>query len=139
MHTTNAARLFVTVAADTRATTASTPPPRDPPSVAARCHTMIAEAPYTHTSDDVLFTVYADRAAIPDAERLVARAAFFSKGQPCFRASPLTKQYGWGVHHDADGRIALVPMESAAYAQLASGTGPDGAPVTVVRAMAARR
>lgn len=138
MHTTNGQHLFVTVAPDTRAETGTAPPPRDPPSVAGRCFAAMVDAPYVHTSDDVLFAAFADARGIAADERPAARAAYFSKGQPCFRASPLTKTYGWGVHHDGEGRVALVPMESEAYARLAAGEGPEG-PVTVVAAMRSRR
>jgi Family of unknown function (DUF6157) len=48
------------------------------------------------------------------------RAVFFSKGQACLRASPLVKQYGWGVHHDAKGRVALIAAESPEYAALSA-------------------
>ena len=44
-----------------------------------------------------------------------ARGKFFSKGQPCFRASPLTKRYGWGVHYDKDGKMAIYGADSAEY------------------------
>ena len=46
------------------------------------------------------------------------RAQFFSKGQPCFRASPLTKRYGWGVHADQTGKIALLGAETETYQNL---------------------
>lgn len=80
---------------------------------------MIAESPYALTSDDVVFGVYADRQSIPQNERGEARRAFFSKGQPCLRASPLVKSNGWGVHSDEQGRVALVAMEDPRYAALA--------------------
>jgi len=51
----------------------------------------------------------------PKAEWPAERERFFSKGQPCFRASPLTKRYGWGVHSDAEGKVALVGCSSAEY------------------------
>lgn len=44
-----------------------------------------------------------------------AREKFFSKGQPCFRASPLTKTYGFGVHSDKEGKVALYGMETEEY------------------------
>jgi hypothetical protein len=31
------------------------------------------------------------------------------------RASPLTKQYGWGAHYDEKGRIAIYAVESKEY------------------------
>ncbi len=138
MHTTNATDTFVTVAPDTRATAGSEPPVRATPSVATLCFEMLADAPYIHTSDDVLFAVYAQRKGL-DPDDADARAAYFSKGQPCFRASPLTKTYGWGVHHDSQGRVALVAMESAAYRTFAAGLDPHGRELRVVAAMRARR
>ncbi|MDO1498887.1 DUF6157 family protein [Winogradskyella maritima] len=43
------------------------------------------------------------------------RKKFFSKGKPCFRASPLTKKYGFGIHSDTGGKVAMFPMESEEY------------------------
>jgi len=54
---------------------------------------------------------------LPQSEWKTAREAFFSKGQPCFRASPLTKRYGWGLHCDTEGKIALVAKGSPEYEQ----------------------
>lgn len=31
------------------------------------------------------------------------------------RCSPLTKTYGFGVHNNAEGKIALIPVESQEY------------------------
>ena len=74
---------------------------------------MLVDAPYVHTSDDVVHVSQGQR-------RGISREEFFAKGQPCLRTSPLVKTYGWGVHHDADGRVALYPVESSAYRELAS-------------------
>jgi hypothetical protein len=52
---------------------------------------------------------------ITKAEIKSARAQFFSKGQACFRSSPLTKRYGWGVHSDRNGRIAIYALGSEEY------------------------
>jgi hypothetical protein len=74
---------------------------------------------FIEVADDVLFHVYAIKNKIAPEDLARAREQFFSKGQPCFRASPLTKRYGWGVHSDEDGRIALLPLESKEYTKLA--------------------
>jgi len=102
---------------------------------------MIAQHPYRYTSDDVIFTVWADRKGIPEAEREAARATFFSKGQACLRASDLGKKYGWGIHADGEGRIALYGVETAEYEQFASGeaTTADGRPVALTKAMRSSR
>jgi hypothetical protein len=139
VHSTNTPATFITIAPDSAATRGTTPPVREPPSLAARCHALIAAAPYALTSDDVLFTAFADARGVAEADRAAARAAFFSKGQPCLRASALTKTYGWGVHHDAAGRVALVGVDDPAYAALAAGRGPAGEALTVVAAMRSKR
>jgi len=46
-----------------------------------------------------------------------------SKGHPHLRVSPLAKRYGWGIHNNADGKIALIAVESPAYKQLLDDTG----------------
>lgn len=74
--------------------------------------------PYTYTSDDVLFKVFAKRNDISKPEEKAARTTFFSKGQACFRASPLPKKYGFGVHANQDGKIALYEIGTEAYEKL---------------------
>ena len=70
---------------------------------------------YKFTSDDLLFQVFADRNDLPKAEYKQAREHFFSKGQPCLRTSPLTKTYGFGIHVDSNGKVALYGMETEEY------------------------
>ena len=119
MSTTNYHQTFISVAEDCRAVAGEVPPRKDgPPTVASLQHELLSAAPYTMTSDDLLFEVFARRNAVPDAERAEARATFFSRSQACLRASPLAKTYGWGIHHDADGRVAIYAMESPEYRAL---------------------
>jgi hypothetical protein len=139
MHTTNYFDTFIAVADDSAAAGAAVPPARTTPSVAELTYRMIAENPYVYTSDDVIFGVWAQRKGLPNAELENARAAFFSKGQACLRSSDLGKRYGWGVHSDAEGRVALVPLGSDEYAQLAAGSTPDGSAVVVTKAMRSTR
>lgn len=132
-HTTNYVDTFIEVAEDCPADHASEPPVAEKPSIAATHYRLIAEQPYARTSDDVIFETYALRNDIA-VDDTAAREAFFSKGQPCLRSSPLGKRYGWGLHHDAEGRVALVPRESEQYAALAA--DPE---VAHTRAMRSRR
>lgn len=76
---------------------------------------LLAKNPYKFTSDDVLFQVFADRNDLTEAEYEQARKQFFSKGQPCFRASPLTKTYGFGIHSNDQGKMAIYGMETLEY------------------------
>lgn len=118
---TNYSSTFIQVADDCP-TEAAEPPPvgGKGPTVAALQYALMTEHPYEFTSDDLLFEVYATRQSIPADERADARKAFFAKGQPCLRSSPLGKRYGWGIHHDDDSRVALVPLGSDAYEALAA-------------------
>jgi hypothetical protein len=133
---------FIAVAEDCRATS-GTPPPEKPanPSVAARTYRMIAGHPYAYTSGDVVFTVFADRAGIPAAQRATAREEFYAKPRACLRTSDLGKRYGWGVHADVEGRLALYGVETAEYAEFATGgrRNAAGDPVTVTRATRSSR
>ncbi|MEV4649453.1 DUF6157 family protein [Saccharopolyspora sp. NPDC049357] len=113
VHTTNYANTFIEVAADCPVAQAEEPPLRATPSVARIQFDMLIADPYRHTSDDVVYESNGRR-------RGLSRDEFFAKGQPCLRASALTKRYGWGVHSDAEGRIALVPAGSDRYRELAA-------------------
>ena len=132
-HTTNYIATFIEVAEDCPADDAVEPPLTDAPTIAALHYRLIAEQPYTRTSDDVVFETYALRNGIA-VDDTAAREAYFAKGQPCLRSSPLGKRYGWGIHHDTEGRVALVPRGSAEYAALAADPS-----VAHTRAMRSRR
>ncbi|MDH4744280.1 DUF6157 family protein [Sphingomonas sp. CBMAI 2297] len=85
--------------------------PEKPGTVAAVQHALLAR-PYAMTSDDLLHAAHRARGGDK------SREDFFARPQACLRASPLVKQFGWGVHHDGEGRIALLGMESAEYRRL---------------------
>ncbi|GAB3269318.1 DUF6157 family protein [Larkinella harenae] len=116
VHTTNYQDTFIAVADDCPATQGEVPPSKgDTKSVANLQFELLSKKPYQYTSDEVLFQVYARRNDLAESELATARVHFFSKGQPCFRASPLTKRYGWGIHYDRAGKMALVGVETNAY------------------------
>lgn len=115
-HSTNYYDTFIEAAEDTKVTAGTKPPSKgDKKTVAAMQFDRITKHPYKYTSDDVLFQVFADRNDLTKSEHQKAREDFFSKGQPCFRASPLTKTYGFGVHCDNQGKIAIFGMETTEY------------------------
>jgi hypothetical protein len=68
------------------------------------------------------------------AERKTAREQFFSRGQACLRASALGKKFGWGVHSDAQGRVAIFAVDSPEYRRLAADPG-----IKQVKAMRSKR
>ena len=141
MHSTNYTDTFITIAPDSDATLGTVPKETANPTVALRTFRMVRDHPYRYTSDDVIFTVHADRAGIPASKRAAARKEFFSKGQACFRSSDLAKRYGWGFHSDGDGKVAVYGVDTAEYKAFASGTrlGSNGKPITVKPAMRSSR
>ena len=141
MGTTNYFDTLIAIADDCRATRGLVPPETANPSIAFRTWQLISENPYRYTSDEVIFAVHADRHGIADAERPAAREQFFSKGRPCLRASDLGKKYGWGIHSDEQGRVALYGVGSPEYRALVAGERLDGGGTgtTVTKAMRSKR
>ena len=131
MHTTNYVDTLIRPAEDCRVVAKV---PDKPGSVAALQYDLMAGNPYRMTSDEVLSTVAARRQGIGDADFPAFVDAFFSRGQACFRASPLTKTHGWAVHADQHGRIALISPASPDYDRLEA-----DAACTKVSAMRAKR
>ncbi|WP_274648481.1 DUF6157 family protein [Paenibacillus humicola] len=87
---------------------------------------LLAGRPYTFTQEELLYEVYLRHKEVPE-EELSARGeqireAFYRKPQPCLRASMLPKKYGWGLHFDAEGKIALYPRESPEYWSFTDGS-----------------
>ena len=119
VHTTNYYNTLIEIAEDSPVQAGTLPPAKgEQKTVAGLQFEMLFEHPYEFTSDEVLYTVFAQRKAVPQTEWAEQRQAFFSKGQPCFRASPLTKTYGWGVHSNGEGKIAIYGAESDEYRRL---------------------
>ncbi|GAB3008911.1 DUF6157 family protein [Niabella terrae] len=119
MHSTNYYNTFIRIAPDSKATAGRTPLEKaGRKTIAGLQLEMIGGHPYRYCSDDVLFQVYALRNQLPETKYTAARKQFFSKGQACFRASPLPKSFGWGVHFDAEGRMAVYGCETEQYRRL---------------------
>ncbi len=116
IHTTNYRDTFIEVAEDCPSNIGEIPPAeRDEKSVANIQFEMISQSPYKFTSDDILFHCFATKKGLTNNELKAQREIFFSKGQPCFRSSPLTKRYGWGIHNNTEGKIALYAVGSVEY------------------------
>ncbi|MCC5954304.1 MAG: hypothetical protein JJU45_19620 [Acidimicrobiia bacterium] len=114
---------FIAVAPDSTAERGEMPPLRaGKPTVARLQFDLIHEAPYRFTSEDVIFATSADGRALDDSvdddERAERQRSYFEKPRACLRASPLPKQYGWGVHLDSAGRAAIYGVESNDYRRL---------------------
>jgi hypothetical protein len=79
---------------------------------------LLVERPYKYTEEDIAFETYAVLHDIPKAIWSRERKKFLSKGHPHLRVSALAKRYGWGIHNNAEGKIALIAVESRVYKQL---------------------
>jgi hypothetical protein len=109
------------------------------PTVAVIQYELLTAKPYSLTLEDLIFATHVRRSGLTKTEAKARaaeiRAELFSRPHPCMRASPLPKKFGWGVHHDGKGRIALYGVESEEYRRFAGGA--DG--VEVVVAMRSKR
>ena len=115
MHTTNYINTFIEVAEDCPVKSAEVPAQKGEAKSVANLHFEMVEAhPYQFTSDDVIFKTFAVKNNL-ESNLENERNQFFSKGQACMRCSPLTKRYGWGVHSNEEGKIAIFPRESEEY------------------------
>ncbi|MBD2870648.1 DUF6157 family protein [Paenibacillus arenilitoris] len=116
---------FITVSPDCPAEFGTVPPDKkDGRTKPGLEYELAAGHPYGYTQEEMLYEVhvrhkgYSPEVLAEKGEEI--RAEFFSKPKACFRASMLPKKYGWGVHFNEEGKMALVPMESEAYHRFAS-------------------
>ncbi|RKP48014.1 hypothetical protein D7Z26_22705 [Cohnella endophytica] len=116
---------FIEVAADCPTERGKVPPDKkNGKSKPGIEYELIADHPYTYTQEEILYQTYIRQKEFSEEELSARgeeiRAAFFGKPQACMRASMLPKKYGWGLHFDSDGKVAIIPRESAEYDRLAN-------------------
>ena len=113
-------------------------PKADKQTLASLQYQILTSHPYRYTLDELILEVHLRRLGLSEAERAQQapqiRDELFRKSHPCMRASPLPKTYGFGVHYDQQGRIAIYPIDSAEYQRLAHSTD-----LTVVKGLRNRR
>ena len=117
---------LILVADDCPATTGVVPPERGgKKSVLAIEYELLSRNPYRYTEGDLLFEVHVRHKQLAkdeiDKRGAAIRDELLSTPHPCLRASALPKTYGWGVHYDAQGRIAIYPAGSDDYRRLSAG------------------
>jgi len=112
---------FIEVADDCPLNSAEIPEQKsDGMSVPALQYELISENPYLYTQEDIIFEVFVIRNEIVEEDFAAEREKLFSRGQPCLRSSSLGKRYGWGIHCNEQGRVAIYAMESDEYRKFAS-------------------
>ena len=128
---------FILAAEDCPAAASETPAGRGgKETIATIQFGMLAGRPYELTMEDVLFGTW--RRQNPDApgDDATLRAEYFLIPRACLRTSPLGKRHGWGLHFDAEGRVALHAQDSDLYRAAAAGDLKD---TRVTRALRSKR
>ncbi len=120
MYSTDYTNTFIEVAEDCKAECGKIPPEKKDRTIARMQYDMLKNNPYKFTSDEVIFSVYAEKNDIEKTE--LEKIEFFSKGQACLRSSPLGKTYGWGIHYNDKSKIAIYAMESGEYRRFKNDT-----------------
>ncbi|MEF3311737.1 DUF6157 family protein [Paenibacillus sp. GYB004] len=128
---------FITVAPDCPAETGTVPPDKKAGKTKPGIEYELASSqPYGYTMEELMYEAYVRHKGITREELSESgtriRDEFYSTPKACLRASMLPKKYGWGIHFNGEGKLALVPMESPEYRKFAEGAGGD---VKVLAAM----
>lgn len=113
---------FIQVSLDCPATSSIVPvSKRDKKTAHEIQYELLSQNPYKFNHEDLIYEVHIRHKAISEEELInhatEIRDQLFQKSHPCLRASMLPKKFGWGVHYDQDGRIAIYGMESNEYRQ----------------------
>ena len=110
---------LIEIAEDSPATKAEVPKPKGGKKTKPVIeYEMIANHPYEYTEEDIAFETYAVLHNIPKAIWPKERRTFLSKGHPHLRVSALAKRYGWGIYNNAEGKVALIAVNSLKYKKL---------------------
>jgi Family of unknown function (DUF6157) len=134
---------FVRVASDCPVSAGTTPKTSGAsPTIAVVQFELLTASPYTMTLEDLIFATHVRRSGLSmeeaEARAEEIRRELFAKPHPCMRASPLPKKHGWGVHHDAEGRIAIYGAETETYRRFAEGSVEGVAVVSALRSKRAK-
>ena len=118
MNTISYQNTFIVVSEDSPVTSAVVPLPRnEKPTIASIEYDLIHPNPYEYTQEEVQFLTYLVKNPVESTMLEEAREQFFTKPKPCFRASPLVKKFGWGIHYNEEGKISIYDVNSEHYQQ----------------------
>ena len=118
-NTTNYTNTLIEIAEDSPVSVSVIPVVKnDKKTIANYQFEKLSKHPLKYTSDELLFEIFAERNDISPSELEEEKHKFFSKGQACLRTSPLAKKNGFGIFHNQDSKIKLIPVESEEYQQL---------------------
>ncbi|MBK5648620.1 MAG: hypothetical protein I4N51_17315 [Acinetobacter sp.] len=118
-NTTNYANTLIEIAEDSPVSASVIPVVKnDKKTIANYQYEKLSKHPLKYTSDELLFEIFVERNDISPSELEEEKQKFFSKGQACLRTSPLAKKNGFGIFHNEDSKVRLIPAESEEYQQL---------------------
>ena len=118
-HTTNYTNTLIEIAEDSPVSKAVIPVVKNERKTIANYQfEKLSKQPLKYTSDELLFEIFAERNDISPSAFKEDRQKFFSKGQACLRTSPLAKKNGFGIFHNEDAKVRLIPAESDDYQKL---------------------
>ncbi len=118
-HTTNYTKTLIEIAEDSPVSASVIPVVKnDKKTIANYQYEKLSKHPLKYTSDELLFEIFAERNDISSLELEEEKENYFSKGQACLRTSPLAKKNGFGIFHNQNSKIKLVPVESEEYQEL---------------------
>lgn len=132
---------FITVSPDSPVEAGLKPPEKKGALTKAGIeYELVANHPYVYTQEELLYQVHVRHKGISE-EELEAKGTqlwdeFYQKPQACMRASALPKKYGWGIHFNSEGYMALVAADSPDYERFKSG---DGGKLKVLAGMRSSR
>ncbi|MCP5381575.1 MAG: hypothetical protein H6912_04335 [Kordiimonadaceae bacterium] len=116
MKSTNYYNTFITVSPDSDATEGTVPEKET--TIAGLQYSLINRSPYKFNSDDILFKIHAERNNLKNEDINLNKELFFSNPKACLRTSPLVKKFGWGLHYDENGMIAIYGVETEKYKKM---------------------
>ena len=118
-HTTNYTNTLIEIAEDSPVSKAVIPVVKNEKKTIANYQfEKLSKQPLKYTSDELLFEIFAERNDISSSELEQEKQNYFSKGQACLRTSPLAKKNGFGIFHNQNSKVKLIPAESEEYQQL---------------------
>ncbi len=123
----NPVNQFIEIAPDSPTQKSIVPQERNgKPTIATIEYELLHGKPYHYALPELKFATHVKHKQIPAAEVKAHRKQlwdeYFARPYACMRASPLTKQFGWGAHYDEKGRIAIYPAESKEYQRFVKDT-----------------
>lgn len=100
---------LIEVAEDSKVVRAVEPPDGGPEkSIHRIVYEVLIESPYKYTEMELFHEVHVVRRSRPDL-----KIESYS-----IKRSPLVQRFGWGIHRNPEGKLALVPVESDKYREL---------------------